>query len=320
MEILMLFVGLALLLAGANYLVESSVAIAQRAKLSDFVIGLTIVGIGTSSPELLISLSSALEGHGDISLGNVVGSNICNILLILGLTAAIKPFTIERNTLKRDIPFNIFTSIFLVALLCIDMWFFGAEGYALSRIDGAIFLIAFAGYMIYTVRANKAQEEYEETASSVLSGKPLWLTITIAAASLCILLWGGNLFLDSAVALAKDWGMSEAVISLTIVAVGTSLPELVTSIIAALKGNPQLALGNVLGSNIFNILLILGVSSLISPFEIIGFSTTDFVMLVSSAILVYVSAFTLGKMKVDRTEGIIFIAIYIAYTAYLLMK
>ena len=313
----MLFIGLAMLLAGANYLVESSVAIAKRAHLSDFVIGLTIVGIGTSSPELLISLTSAIQGHGDMSLGNVVGSNICNILLILGATAVISPFTIERNTLKRDIPFNIFTSLFLV-LLCLDS-VFGENSNALGRGDGLLFLSAFFAYMWYTVSANKAQEEYEETANSTLAGKAIWLTITIAIASLAVLLVGGNLFLDAAVSLARNWGMSEAVISLTIVAVGTSLPELVTSIIAALKGNAQLALGNVLGSNIFNILLILGVSSIISPFEIIGFNVSDFVMLVASAVLVYVSAFTLGKMKVDRTEGIIFIGIYIAYTAYLLM-
>lgn len=320
MEILILFLGLAMLLLGANYLVEASVVIAQKAKLSDFVIGLTIVGIGTSSPELLISVSSALEGHGDISLGNVIGSCICNILLILGLTSVIKPFKIERNTIKRDIPFNIFSSIFLITLLCVDMLIFNTNSYALSRIDGAIFLIVFAGYITYTIRANKAQEEYEESATSSLSGKPLWMTISIAAVSLGVLLWGGNLFLDSSVILAKNWGMSEAVISLTIVAIGTSLPELVTSIIAALKGNPQLALGNVIGSNIFNVLLILGISSLISPFEIIGFSTTDFILFVFSTILVYISAFTLGKMKVDRTEGLIFVAIYIAYTTHLLLK
>ncbi len=319
MEILYLFIGLALLLAGANYLVESSVAIAQRAKLSNFVIGLTIVGIGTSTPELLISVSSAIQGHGDMSLGNVVGSNICNLLLILGVTAAISPFKIERNTLKRDIPFNIFTSLLLV-LLCFDMVVFGSESNSLSRIDGIIFMGIFAGYMWYTVKANKAPEEYEDSANSSLSGKPLWLTITIVAVSLGILLLGGNIFLDSAVILARDWGMSEAVISLTIVAVGTSLPELVTSVIAAVKGNSQLALGNVLGSNISNILLILGLSSVISPIKIIGFNTTDFIMLAASAIIVYVSAFTLGKCKVDRAEGIIFIAIYITYTAYLLMK
>lgn len=320
MDILFLVIGLAMLLAGANYLVESSVAIAKRAKLSDFVIGLTIVGIGTSSPELLISLSSALDGHGDISLGNVIGSNICNILLILGVTAAIKPFIIERNTLKRDIPFNIFTSILLITLLSVDMLFFNANGYEMSRIDGALCLLIFAAYMFYTVRANKAPEEYEESSSSALSNCSLWLTITIAIASLGVLLWGGDIFLKSAVNLAASWGMSEAVISLTIVAIGTSLPELVTSIIAACKGNAQLALGNVLGSNIFNVLLILSLSSIISPFEIAGFSTIDFAMLAFSGILVYVSAFTLGKMKVDRTEGFIFIAIYIAYTAHLLLK
>lgn len=315
MEILMLIAGLAMLLAGANYLVESSVAIAKRAHLSDFVIGLTIVGIGTSSPELLISLTSAFHEHGDISLGNVVGSNICNILLILGVTATIAPFTIERNTLKRDIPFNIYVSILLILFMDI---FIGSNTYTLSRWDGIIFLIVFAGYMWYTVHANKAKDEYSETAISSLAGRPIWITIAIAVASLAVLLWGGNLFLDATVALARDWGMSEAVISLTIVAVGTSLPELVTSIIAALKGNAQLALGNVLGSSIFNVLLILGLSSIISPIEINGFNIMDFVMFVVAAILVYVTAFTFGKMKVDRVEGILFIAVYIAYTCYLL--
>lgn len=319
MEIILLFIGLGLLLLGANYLVESSVAIAQRAKLSNFVIGLTIVGIGTSSPELLISLSSALQGHGDMSLGNVVGSNICNVLLILGITAIIKPFTIERNTLKRDIPFNIFTSLFLILLLYIDQFLFDAKGLALSRIDGFIFLIAFTAYMWYTIRASRALQEYEESANSTLSKKPLWATISIAIISLAVLLWGGDMFLDSAVTLAKQWGMSEAVISLTIIAVGTSLPELVTSVIAAIKGNAQLALGNVLGSCIFNVLLILGISSIISPFEISGFSTIDFITLATSALLVYVSAFTLGKMRVVRTEGLIFLTIYIAYTIYLLI-
>ena len=162
-------------------------------KLSDFVIGLTIVGIGTSSPELLVSISSALEGHGDISLGNVVGSNICNVLLILGFTAAIKPFVIERNTLKRDIPFNIFTSLFVIFVLSMEMLFFGAKGYQLSRIDGIILLLVFAGYMFYSVRANKAEEEYEESSTSSLADKPLWLTIAVVIVSLLVLLWGGNL-------------------------------------------------------------------------------------------------------------------------------
>ena len=319
MEVLLLFLGLGMLLLGANYLVESSVAIAKKAKLSDFVIGLTIVGIGTSAPELLISLTASLQGHGDISLGNVVGSNICNILLILGMTAVISPFKIERNTLKRDIPFNIFTSLLLI-ILCLDTFFLQSNSNILSRIDGIIFIVIFIAYMWLTIKADKVQKEYEETSHNLKNEKPLWVSILIVCCSLGILLWGGNIFLDSAVALAKSWGMSEAVISLTIVAIGTSLPELITAIIAALKGNAQLALGNVLGSCVFNILLIIGVSSVISPFEIIGFNITDFLMLAVSAVLVYISAFTLGKYKVDRTEGFIFVALYIAYTVYLLIK
>ena len=324
MTYLLMLAGLVLLLIGANYLVDSSVAIAKRAKISDFVIGLTIVGFGTSSPELFISLSSALKRMGDIALGNVLGSNICNVMLILGATAVIKPVMMERSNIKRDVPITIAVSL-LLTLLCYSGLIFGEENLSLTRISGAILLICFAAFMIYAFKSGKNQPEpvfddAEEEKQSKISKLPVWLLSVIAVASLGLLVFGGDMFIDSAVVVAKDFGMSDFVISTTIIAVGTSLPELITCIVAALKGNPQIALGNVLGSNIFNILMILGVSTTIMPIHLTGVNIIDFAVMVVSAILVYIFAFTLGKRKIDRAEGVFFVLGYIAYIAYLLNK
>ncbi|MBR6432628.1 MAG: calcium/sodium antiporter, partial [Muribaculaceae bacterium] len=263
MDYLLLFLGLGLLLVGANYLVDASVAIAQRAKISNFIIGLTIVGIGTSAPELFISIQSALTGHGDIAMGNVLGSNIANVFLILGVTATILPFSIDKMQQRRDIPVGIGAAI-LVLLLANDSLIPGISENTMSRIDGIFLLLVFIVYMSFVIlRKGKdpkqAIAEADEETKSQLAGKNVILLWIIAATSLGALLWGGNMFLDSAKSLAKTWGMSEAVISITIVAIGTSLPELITAIIAACKKNPQLALGNVIGSNVFNLLMILGV-------------------------------------------------------------
>lgn len=319
MTYLLLVVGLVLLLVGANFLVDSSVAIAQKAKISNFIIGLTIVGMGTSMPELYVSLSSAIQGLGDMSLGNVVGSNICNVLLILGITAVISPFAIERATLRRDIPFTVIISILLL-FLCYDTMLPHFSENVISRFDGAFLLVIFAGYMWLTMKFQVATDEYEEGVTTRFSGKPAWIMWGVAVLSLAALIGGGNLFLGAAVELAKSWGMSDAVISITLLAVGTSLPELITSVIAALKHNPQLALGNVLGSNVFNILFILGVSSVVSPIHIASINIVDFGVLIVSAILTYLVAFTFKKRVIDRVEGIIFLALYVAYTLYLLVR
>lgn len=324
MDYLLLVVGLALLLLGANYLVDSSVAIAKRAKISNFIIGLTIVGIGTSAPELFVSIQSALTGHGDIAMGNVVGSNITNLLLILGVTAVICPFAIEKQTHRSDIPFGIFAAV-LLTMFVNDSWNPGIDENILSRLDGCVLLVIFISYFIYTLfikakNPQEAKEEMDQDATSSLEGKKPALLWVIAAVSLGALLCGGQLFLDSAIKLARAWGMSEAVISITIVAVGTSLPELITSALAACKNNPQLALGNILGSNVFNILMILGLTASITPIHVVGINAIDFMVMIGATVATFIVTYTFKKKKFDRAEGVIFLLCYIAYTIYLLMR
>jgi cation:H+ antiporter len=324
MDYLLLVIGLALLLLAANYLVDSSVAIAQRAKISNFIIGLTIVGIGTSAPELFVSVSSALKNSGDIAMGNVLGSNVANILLIMGVTAIIAPFSIERLQRLRDIPFVILASLF-VMLIANDSIVPGIITNSLTRLDGIVLLVLFLGYMGWVIvqkgkDPKKALEEADEEAKSSLAGKSPWLLWGIAVVSLVALIWGGNLFLDSAKNLARAWGMSEAVIAITIVAVGTSLPELVTAIIAASKNNPQLALGNVIGSNLFNLMFILGTASAVKPLTFVDINMWDYAVMMASALMLYMVIYTFKKNKFDRAEGIIFFASYVAYVVYLLMR
>ena len=324
MDYLFFFLGLGLLLLGANYLVDSSVAIAQRAKISNFIIGLTIVGIGTSAPELFVSIQSALTGHGDIAMGNVLGSNIANVFLIMGVTATILPFEINREQSRRDIPIGIIVAL-LVFLLANDAIIPGITENDMSRVDGILLLVFFIVYMAVVIlkkgeKPKEAITEADEETKSSLAGKNVWLLWGIAAASLAALLWGGNMFLDGAKNLAKSWGMSEAVISITIVAVGTSLPELITAVIAACKKNPQLALGNVIGSNVFNLLMILGVSSCIDPYSLENINMIDYGMAILAAVLMWIVVFTFGKKRFDRIEGVIFLAIYFGYTAHLLMR
>lgn len=319
MDYILLIVGLGLLLLGANVLVDSSVAIAKKAHLSNFIIGFTIIGMGTSSPELFISISSALNGSGDMALGNVIGSNICNTLLILGITAAILPFAIERQQTRRDIPFTILVTL-LLAIMASDRLIFGSEN-CISRLDGIILLAIFVGYTAYVLYKSRGSNE-ETGAEDPTKYDKLHaaLLIVIALGALGALLFGGNLFLDSAKSLARTWGMSESVISITIVAVGTSLPELITCVVAATRGNTQLALGNVLGSNIFNILMILGIAATISPLHIESIMPADLVVMLASAIMCYIVVFTFGKHRFDRIEGIIFLMLFATYNVSLLLR
>ena len=321
MDYLFLVIGLALLLLGAEFLVDSSVAIAKRAKISSFIIGLTIVGMGTSAPELFVSLSSALSGHGDVAVGNIVGSNICNIFLILGVSAAITPFVIQKEIVKRDIPFGIF-AVILLFVLANDSLIFGAKESGLSRMEGIVLLVLFVAYMAFTITKsfkNRGKME-EEEAESKLSGKPIPLLLLIAVASLAGLIGGGNLFLSSAENLARAWGVSEAVIAITVVALGTSLPELITSIIAALKDNSELALGNVIGSNVFNALFILGIASSAHPISIQGVRMEDFAVMIFAALCTLAVAFSFRKYFFTRGEGIFFLVCYVGYTTYLVMR
>ena len=323
MDFLFLILGLGMLLLAANYLVDSSVAIAQRANISNFIIGLTIVGIGTSSPELFVSVNSALSGSGDIAMGNVIGSNIANIFLILGVTAIVCPFAIERLQRVRDIPFLMFMSV-LVMAIANDSVVPGLDS-SLNRLDGIVLLLVFIGYMGWVViqkgkDPKKAIEEADEEASSSLTGKNPWLLWAIALASLALLIYGGNLFLDSAKNLAAAWGMSEAAIAITVVAVGTSLPELVTAVIAASKNNPQLALGNVIGSNLFNLMFILGTASTVKPLHFSSIDIMDYTVMIVAPLMLYLVIYTFKKNKFDRIEGVIFFLAYVAYTVYLLMR
>ncbi|MBQ1738258.1 MAG: calcium/sodium antiporter [Muribaculaceae bacterium] len=324
MDYILLIVGLGMLLLAANYLVDSSVAIAQRAKISNFIIGLTIVGIGTSAPELFVSVSSALSNSGDIAMGNVIGSNIANILLILGVTAIIYPFAIERLQRDRDIPFLIIATIF-VSIIANDTIVPGIHKNSLNRLDGIVLLVCFIGYMAWVIvqkgkNPQKALADADEEASSSLSGKNPWLLWAIAIVSLVALIFGGNLFLDSAKNLARAWGMSEAVIAITIVAVGTSLPELVTAIIAATKHNPQLALGNVIGSNLFNLMFILGAASTVKPLTLVDINLWDYAVMLVAAIMLFIVVLTFKKDKFDRVEGFIFFGAYVAYIIFLLVR
>ena len=324
MDYILLLIGLFLLLCGANYLVDASVAIAQRAKVSNFIIGLTIVGMGTSAPELFVSVSSALTGHGDVAMGNVIGSNISNFLLILGVTALILPFSIEKEQQRRDLPVCI-GSMILLTLIANDALMPGITVNEVSRLDGVMLLLAFLIYMCYVI-VQKAKHpeaslaEANESSTTTLGGKQPWLLWTITVVSLAALIGGGQLFLNSAQNLAEAWGISQAVISITVVAIGTSLPELITAVVAACKKNPQLALGNVIGSNVFNALFITGTASVIKPFTVQTVQISDYAMAIVASVMCYLVAYTFKKKTLDRAEGAILLLAYIAYTAFLLLR
>lgn len=315
-QILILAAGLLLILFGANYLVEGSSSIARKSGISEFVIGLTIVGIGTSTPEMVVSFLSAFQGKADMAVGNIVGSNIFNTLLILGVTAVISPLVITRNNLKRDIPMNIIATMLLI-VLGMNQTIFGFGSNTLGRIDGLVLLAIFAVYMYFSFRNDSPEGNDEEEGSRNYSTVVASLLIV---GGLAALIFGGRLFVNSATELAKLAGVSDAFIAITVMAGGTSLPELATCIVAAVKGKGQLALGNILGSNISNILLILGGSALISPLDIKGITSIDLGTMLLSSILILASAYLFSKKKLDRIEGAIFLLVEICYFSWLVMS
>lgn len=311
-QILLLLVGLALIVFGADWLVDGASSIARRAGISEFVIGLTIVGFGTSCPELVVSLTGAIAGNADISVGNVVGSNIFNTLLILGLTAAIMPVIVTESNRRRDIPVTAVVTALLVAL-----WYFTRE---ISRIAGIAFLLLFIVYIIYSFKKDSGAETTESYAKSGFKGKLLSSiagAILFVAAGLAGLIFGGDLFVDAAKNIAKMLGVSDKFIAITVLAAGTSLPELATSVTAAIKGRGQMALGNILGSNVFNILLILGLSAVITPLSMAQISFVDMMALLSTAVLMLVFLLTGDSRKIDRWEGVVMLLFFAAYYVYL---
>lgn len=308
LQIVLLIAGLALVVFGADWLVEGASGIARRAGISEFVIGLTIVGFGTSCPELVVSLTGAFKGLTDISLGNVVGSNIFNTLLILGITSMIAPMAITRVNQTRDIPL-----VFGVTLLFI---LFGLYNNDVSRLEGIIFLLVFAAYIWYCFKFTPRETDTDTTEKQL----KLWKAICLVIVGLGGLIGGGQLFVDSATAIAKMIGVSDKFIAITILALGTSLPELATCIVAAAKHKGQLALGNILGSNIFNILLIIGASAVVTPLSFASMNYVDLGVLMFSTILLFSSCFVAKKDMIDRVDATFMLLSQAAYMAWLFIS
>ena len=308
-----LIAGLILILFGANYLVDGSSSIARRFGLSEFVIGLTIVGIGTSTPEMVVSFLSAFQGKADMAIGNIVGSNIFNTMLILGVTALICPLTITRNAIRRDIPLNIIVTMLLI-VLGLNATLFGiGEGDVLSRVDGAILLAIFAWYMWSSFKNDSVDDESEDIKSYSLG-----VSVLLIIGGLAALVIGGRLFVNAATEIARLFGVSDKFIAITVMAAGTSMPELATSVVAAIKGRGQLALGNVVGSNISNILLILGGSALIHPLSFGGMTTVDLAVCLGCTLFILLSAATFKRKQLDKIEGAILVLGMAAYMWYLI--
>ncbi|MBO4826489.1 MAG: calcium/sodium antiporter [Prevotella sp.] len=307
LNIVFIIVGVALVLWGADRLTDGAEALAQRMNIPQIVIGLTVVAMGTSMPEFFVSLVSAIKGTPDLAVGNVVGSNIMNTLLIVGVTALVAPLAIARTTVKKDIPFAIGASV-LLTLLCLDN--------NISRLDAALLTAGFIFFIIYTVRmAVKGKADNQEEAPKKQS---VLKSVCFVALGLACLIVGSNLFVEGAVNVATLLGVSQAVIGLTVVAGGTSLPELATSVMAARKGRSAMAIGNVIGSNVFNILMILGITGLVCPMQMQGITIIDFVVLLLSILVLWLFSFT--KFTVERWEGAWLLFLFVVYMLWLIKE
>ena len=313
LSIICFVVGIALVIFGADWLTKGASDLARRLKMSELMIGLTIVAVGTSLPELVISVSSALSGNSGISLGNVLGSNIFNGMLILGVTAMITPIAFSGKMLSREIPFNLLASI-VILLVSGSMLVGGAPGESITRYGGMLLLCFCAVFVRYTFSLKGGDEE--EAAQQPMSVGKILLFIV---GGLAALVFGGKMFVSGASDIARGFGLSEALIGITIVSAGSSLPELAVSVSAARKGNVGIALGNVLGSNILNVFFILGCSATISPISLEGFSPVDYYVLLASSLFIYLFCAFFGKNKITRIEGSLLVAGYVAYIVYLIM-
>ncbi len=315
MEYLILAVSLAGIVLGADYLVDGAVSIARKYKVSDFVIGAAIVGVGTSMPELVVSFIGAVQGNPDVAIGNVVGSNIFNVLGILGLTAAFFPIAVNKANMRFELPVCIGVSLLLTVLV---FNFFNGSIPVIGRPDGWILLLCFAAYMWYSFyrdRKENKNHKRESEATAEEEKTPLWLAIVKVLGGLAVLITSCDFFVDNAVSIAKSFGVNDAFISLTLIACGTSLPELAASLAAALKKNTQLALGNIVGSNIFNISLILGLSSQVMPLNSSGITAVDYAVMIVAAILPMIFGI---RGKIGRVSGALLFVCFVVYTWYLL--
>ena len=303
---ILLIVGFFLITYGASWLTNGSSAVAQRLHISEFIIGMTIVAVGTSLPELTVSVASTISGSADLAIGNVVGSNIFNILFILGICSIISPVSFSRNNLRVDIGVCLSVSI----LLALMLW-----GGTLSRIEGLALMLLYIAIISLSIKMGKKEAaEVKDDTNAIL---PWWKSIMFICVGFAALVFGADLTLDSAVAIARNFGISERIIGITLLAGGTSLPELAASLVALSKGHGALALGNVIGSNIANILLILGACATISPLTMNGITSIDLGVMVGAAVMLVVSALLFGYRKITRAEGVAFLAAYIIYIWYL---
>ena len=319
MDYILLIVGLTLLTICADWLTKGCVGLAARFRVPEFVVGLTVMAVGTSCPELTVSVMSALKGSSEMAIGNVTGSNLFNILIILGICALIQPIAVSKENIRRDIPMCVAASLLLWITTADVLFGTGAEG-TIGRVEGIIFLLLYVAVIVYSIRSAKQDAPDlaaapEPQAESLM---PWWKVIGFIVVGLAGLIYGGNMCLNSATAIARAWGVSEAIIAITIVAAGTSLPELASSISAIISKKPSLALGNIIGSNIANILLILGASSTIKPLTMGNITPLDIYMVVGSALVLLLSAVLIGKRKITRLEGVLYLAIYVAYVVLLM--
>lgn len=316
-DIALLVIGLGMILVGSELLTDGASALAKKMKVSDLVIGLTIVAFGTSAPELVISVVSSVEGNAGIAIGNVLGSNVFNILMIVGCTAIVAPISVGVGTMRNEIPLVILSALALF-IAANGVMLDGAASNEISRVSGLLLLCFFAIFMAYTFAiAHKPQPDGGGEQPQAVKQMPLWRSLAYIVLGLAGLIFGGDWFVDGASGLARALHVSDAVIGLTIVAVGTSLPELATSIAAALKHNPGLAIGNVIGSCLFNVFFILGVAATVRPLPVQGIGMLDFLMYIGSALLLWLFGMVIGQRVIKRSEGIVMLVLYIAYTAYL---
>ena len=315
LDVLFLVGGLALILLGANGLTDGAAAVAKRFNISDLVIGLTIVAFGTSAPELVISAMAAMGGSAEMAIGNVVGSNIFNVLMIIGVTALVMPIQVGQGTLSKEIPLVVLAS-FALAFMANDVWLDGGNANIISRIDGLVLLAFFLIFLRYTFAI--AHNGGDEAEGEKIKEMPIWKSTLFILGGLAGLIYGGQLFVDGASGIASSLGVSESIIGLTIVALGTSLPELATSVTAALKKNSGIAIGNVIGSNLFNVFFVLGCSATISPLPMGGINNVDMAVLIGSAILFWLVGWFFKKRTITRVEGALMVICYVAYTAYLI--
>ncbi len=322
LDIVLFIASIGIILGSANLLTDGAAGFARRLGISPLVVGLTIVAFGTSAPELVVSLSSALKGSADIAVGNAIGSNIFNNLAVIGITAMISPLRVKSSTIKREIPLLLLGSLVIAVMIFDNIFGLGNLSLGLSRGEGLTLLAFFLIFLAYSfsIAKDKTPKNEEDNPNRVAiksKQRPMYYLLVFIVLGLAGLIWGGDLFVTSAVNLARAFGMKEAVIGLTIVALGTSLPELATAVVAALKKEPELAMGNVVGSGIFNIFCILGITASVSPFEIKNISLIDVIVLILSSFLLYLFGVLFGDKVIKRWEGAMLFILFVTYNVYL---